>query len=140
LSHKKALIYLEGGLAMIRYKLIIIFASLVLTASEGVAKCTPKERIELGKQGYAKAEVNKICEQDTSTEENESDDLNSSDEEKRKPKSRITDNNDNNNNYSNLMYCCDAYGNKRCAIGINPGPIGSPCWCYGIPGTGFTCK
>jgi hypothetical protein len=38
------------------------------------------------------------------------------------------------------LYCCDTFGNARCQIVVNPGPIGSPCWCAGIPGTGVTCS
>ena len=35
-------------------------------------------------------------------------------------------------------YCCDAWGNRRCAIQMNPGPTGSPCGCAG-QGYGVTC-
>jgi hypothetical protein len=37
-----------------------------------------------------------------------------------------------------LPYCCDAFGNRRCVIGVNSGPIGSPCFCAG-QGYGVTC-
>ena len=38
------------------------------------------------------------------------------------------------------LYCCDATGTPRCKITINPGPIGSPCGCAGIPGIGYMCQ
>ena len=41
---------------------------------------------------------------------------------------------------SRRLYCCDAYGNKYCPITVNPGPVGSPCWCSGVPGTGQMCR
>ncbi len=37
------------------------------------------------------------------------------------------------------LYCCDAWGNQRCVIAYNPGPIGSPCVCP-YQGTGFICQ
>lgn len=38
------------------------------------------------------------------------------------------------------LSCCDAYGNKWCQIVVNPGPLGSPCFCNGVPGYGLTCR
>jgi Papain-like cysteine protease AvrRpt2 len=35
-------------------------------------------------------------------------------------------------------YCCDASGNRRCSIQMNPGPPGSACACTG-QGSGITC-
>lgn len=37
------------------------------------------------------------------------------------------------------LYCCDNYGRKWCAIRVNPGPPGTPCWCAGVPGSGRMC-
>jgi hypothetical protein len=36
------------------------------------------------------------------------------------------------------LYCCDAFGNRRCLITSNPGPPGSTCGCPG-QGYGVTC-
>jgi hypothetical protein len=36
------------------------------------------------------------------------------------------------------LFCCDGYGNRRCIITVNPGPVGSPCACFG-QGYGVTC-
>jgi hypothetical protein len=33
--------------------------------------------------------------------------------------------------------CCDGYGNSRCRI--NPSPLGSGCFCFGL-GNGFVCR
>ncbi|MBU2711337.1 hypothetical protein [Zooshikella harenae] len=44
----------------------------------------------------------------------------------------------NNNSYN--LYCCDMYGNKWCQIVINPGPVGTPCFCAGVTGTGYICQ
>lgn len=38
----------------------------------------------------------------------------------------------------NVPYCCDAFGNRRCVIQVNPGPAGSMCACAG-QGYGVTC-
>jgi hypothetical protein len=38
------------------------------------------------------------------------------------------------------LFCCDAWGRRRCQITVNPGPVGSPCWCAGIPGQGVICR
>jgi hypothetical protein len=35
-------------------------------------------------------------------------------------------------------YCCDAFGNRRCVITMNPGAAGSMCGCIG-QGYGVTC-
>ncbi|MGI0115576.1 hypothetical protein [Zooshikella sp. RANM57] len=45
---------------------------------------------------------------------------------------------DNNSSYN--LYCCDMYGNKWCQIVINPGPLGTPCFCAGVTGTGYICQ
>ena len=37
-----------------------------------------------------------------------------------------------------VPYCCDAFGNPRCVIQVNPGPPGSVCGCIG-QGYGVTC-
>jgi hypothetical protein len=37
------------------------------------------------------------------------------------------------------LFCCDAFGNRRCAVTINPGPPGSPCFCFG-QGGGYICQ
>jgi hypothetical protein len=38
------------------------------------------------------------------------------------------------------LACCDVYGRKWCPILVNPGPIGSSCYCNGVPGSGFICQ
>lgn len=38
------------------------------------------------------------------------------------------------------LYCCDNYGRAWCEIVVNPGPVGSPCWCAGVPGSGTMCR
>ena len=37
------------------------------------------------------------------------------------------------------LYCCDAWGNQRCVIAYNTGPIGSLCTCP-YQGNGFICQ
>lgn len=44
------------------------------------------------------------------------------------------------NSQSQRLFCCDAYGNRRCMIAVNPGPLGSSCYCNGIPGVGTICQ
>ncbi|WP_027707404.1 hypothetical protein [Zooshikella ganghwensis] len=44
------------------------------------------------------------------------------------------------NNSAYNLYCCDLYGNKWCQIVINPGPVGTPCFCAGVTGTGYICQ
>lgn len=41
---------------------------------------------------------------------------------------------------SGPLYCCDIYGNRYCEIVVNPGPIGSACFCSGLPGSGLMCQ
>lgn len=38
------------------------------------------------------------------------------------------------------LFCCDGYGRRWCQIVANPGPLGSPCWCAGVPGSGMICR
>lgn len=38
------------------------------------------------------------------------------------------------------LFCCDAWGNRWCQIVANPGPVGSPCFCAGVPGSGLMCR
>lgn len=35
--------------------------------------------------------------------------------------------------------CCDAVGIPWCAQVLNPGQVGEPCWCAGLPGYGQGC-
>jgi hypothetical protein len=41
---------------------------------------------------------------------------------------------------STPLYCCDGFGRRWCPIVVNPGPPGTPCFCNGIPGSGFICQ
>lgn len=43
-------------------------------------------------------------------------------------------------NVDSPLYCCDGLGMKRCPIVVNPGPLGSPCFCSGVWGTGYMCQ
>jgi TolB-like protein len=36
-------------------------------------------------------------------------------------------------------FCCDQFGVKRCPI-IEPLPVGTPCFCPGVWGTGYVCQ
>jgi len=47
---------------------------------------------------------------------------------------------DSSNQYNDSLYCCDQLGNRRCRVTLNPGPLGSSCYCNGIPGSGFMCN
>lgn len=38
------------------------------------------------------------------------------------------------------LYCCDDSDLRWCKIGVNPGPVGSDCWCAGVPSTGEMCR
>ena len=38
------------------------------------------------------------------------------------------------------LYCCNRHGAKVCRITVNPGPVGSRCFCYGFRGTGRMCR
>jgi hypothetical protein len=38
------------------------------------------------------------------------------------------------------LYCCDAFGYRRCPIVVNPGPPGSACACSGLSGYGVMCR
>ncbi len=35
--------------------------------------------------------------------------------------------------------CCDVMGRPWCAQTLNPGRVGEPCWCAGLPGIGQGC-
>lgn len=37
------------------------------------------------------------------------------------------------------LYCCDGWGNRWCQL-LQPGPIGSACYCVGVAGTGRICQ
>jgi len=41
---------------------------------------------------------------------------------------------------SSPLYCCDGFGRPWCMIAVNPGPVGSPCWCSGVVGVGHICR
>jgi hypothetical protein len=41
---------------------------------------------------------------------------------------------------SRPLACCDQYGRKWCQIAFNPGPLGSPCFCNGVRGSGNICQ
>lgn len=40
--------------------------------------------------------------------------------------------------YTYGQRCCDSYGYARCTL-RSPAPVYTPCVCYGIVGTGYTC-
>jgi len=40
---------------------LLIFLAVALPTNYALSECTPQERIELGKQGYSRAEVNRFC-------------------------------------------------------------------------------
>jgi hypothetical protein len=37
-------------------------------------------------------------------------------------------------------WCCDGYGNRRCALPPGTVPVGGSCVCFGIPGVGSGCN
>lgn len=37
------------------------------------------------------------------------------------------------------LYCCDGWGNRWCQL-LQPGPLGGPCYCVGVVGTGRICR
>lgn len=40
---------------------------------------------------------------------------------------------------SRSQFCCDQFGRKWCPMAMNL-PLGSSCFCAGIPGSGFVCQ
>lgn len=41
---------------------------------------------------------------------------------------------------SSPVYCCDIYGRKWCPIVAGNRAVGAPCFCQGVPGSGFICQ
>lgn len=109
---------------------LVAFLIVILSANHALSECTPQERIELGKQGYTRAEVNRICSQQSS----------SSEEDLAPP--NFDQGNSRQRSYNSpprtAQFCCDAFGNRRCILQFNQVPPGSPCFCFG-QGQGLAC-
>ncbi len=110
---------------------LLIFLAVALPTNYALSECTPQERIELGKQGYSRAEVNRFCSQQSSI----------SDEDL--PPPTFDQGNSRQRQYSAppraAQFCCDAFGNRRCILQFNQVPAGSPCFCFG-QGQGLACN
>ena len=99
--------------------LAILGLGLSISPSPADAACSQSQIKKLKQKGMSKQEILEFCQEGKAYEEEE--------DAEDEPTSR------------GAKYCCDIYGRKWCAIRVNPGPPGSPCWCAGVPGTGIMC-
>lgn len=110
---------------------LLTFFTVALSTNYVLSECTPQERIELGKQGYTRTEVNRFCSQQSS---NSDEDL---------PPPSLDQGSSRQRPYNSpprtAQFCCDAFGNRRCILQFNQVPAGSPCFCFG-QGQGLACN
>jgi hypothetical protein len=110
--------------------LTMIFAIgivMLMSPENSYAQCTPRDRIDLGKQGYTREEVNEICGEARSHRQTPRSNSPNEQQPYQAPPPLAA-------------FCCDLYGVRRCMMNplLGSTPVGGPCFCYG-QGQGIGC-
>jgi hypothetical protein len=110
------------------YAVIILWAGLssLILVTNSYGQCSPQERIELGRQGYTREEVNEICGEASRRQQAPPPNYPNQPRPYQSPPP--------------AAFCCDFVGNRRCMMNplLGSTTIGGPCFCYG-QGQGIGC-
>jgi hypothetical protein len=122
------------------FALFVVFMLLSMSpqTAADIGTCTTQEVGELKRQGFSTLEIKDLC--------SDSDPGGSRPTQRDNPRSNVPTQRDNprsnvpNESGQQLgLYCCDGFGNRRCIVSYNPGPVGSQCLCPN-QGYGYMCR